>query len=416
MSTGSSGEVVTNTLPSSIPNRPQQEDNIARSSNDNIIESNITGNEDSTEARYENTNRNTNAEVEIDSMNMQRSPRMNFNANTEDRLEFPIRIGWLRTRWYTCHTFEEALMTLQPSSAACLLALMAMCNLGSLFFHFYTALWWFSKGGYSTDIISCGGELVCWLSSVNIFAPDNRVGSQSITGYLIWAWLIAQVVVGGLKLCFRFHTKRLCIQFMQNSRRNQIPTNGTQDEIETIMHSVSFRVHKGLGRAAQILALMGYLLYFYIGGDKFKQNVVNNQMSHVVLLDVCCANVVIAFFRAFVALYVLHYYAFQDQVQRLNPAPIKQGFSEFELHRLIKKIKYSKFSLEQEQKDQQNHLSHLDEIQQAQCAICLQAFQNGEVLACLPCDNRHIFHSMCIRTWLSKRDSCPLCKHNLRYL
>lgn len=302
-------------------------------------------------------------------------------------------------------------MTLRPTSAACLLALMAMCNLGSLFFHSYATLWWFTRGNVSVDFIACGGEVVCWLSTCIIFGPDGSE-SQSLISQMIWLWLLAQLVVGVFKLFFRVRTKRLCIQFMRNPTSER-QTNENQEEIGNILHSVSFRVHSTLGRTAQVLALLGHLLYLYIGDAHIKDNASTDKASDLnstqVLLDVCCANVVIAFFRAGVALYVLHYYAFQDQAYRLNPQPNKSGLSQFELFHVLKKIKYAKPKGENEDESSQ-------EAFPTQCSICLQSFQEGEILSASPCDDRHVFHGLCIRTWLSKRDSCPLCNYNLRYM
>ena len=319
---------------------------------------------------------------------------------------------WLRARWKTCHTFEEAVMTLRPTSAAYLLALMAMCNLGSLFFHSYTALWWLSKGNFAKVAGTCGGDLVCWVSTLLVFGPDGVICNQSLTGQLIWAWLIAQVVIGGLKLCFRFNTKRLCIRFIRNPH-NQGHEN--QEEIGTIMQSISFRVHMGLGRTAQILAWMGHLFYFYLENHHYKINKelpfddAGKYTSTEILLDVCCANVIISFLRAFVALYVLHYYAFQDQIRLSNPAKVNTGLSQLELYKLMKRIRFTNST-------QKTRCTHAMNLKDTQCTICLQSFEDGENLACLPCDGKHVFHEMCIRTWLSKRDSCPLCQHSLRPL
>jgi len=332
--------------------------------------------------------------------------------------DFPPEVRprvWLRSRWYTCHTFEEAVISLRPTSAACLLAVMAMCNLGSLFFHSYTALWWLSKGNFAKDFINCGGEMVCWLSTIIVFGPDGVIGSQSLTGHIVWAWLIAQILIGALKLCFRFHTKRLCIRFIR-SPNGQRQSNQNQEEIGNIMHSISFRVHVGLGRTAQVLAVMGYLFYFYLEQKHYREHPDSSFLdtdqftSTQILLDVCCANVVVAFFRSLVALYVLHYYAFQDQIQRLNPPKAKPGLSQFELYQLMKPIVFKTSALRKKNDDYE------EKLKDAQCPICLESFEDDDTIAILPCEGGHMFHAACIKTWLSKRDSCPLCQHSLRPL
>ncbi|KAL8138620.1 hypothetical protein V2J09_004621 [Rumex salicifolius] len=45
---------------------------------------------------------------------------------------------------------------------------------------------------------------------------------------------------------------------------------------------------------------------------------------------------------------------------------------------------------------------------EAKCAVCLEEFSVGLEAAKLPCS--HVFHGGCIRRWLEKRDTCPLCR------
>uniref|UniRef100_A0A8C0QBM3 E3 ubiquitin-protein ligase RNF181 n=1 Tax=Canis lupus familiaris TaxID=9615 RepID=A0A8C0QBM3_CANLF len=45
------------------------------------------------------------------------------------------------------------------------------------------------------------------------------------------------------------------------------------------------------------------------------------------------------------------------------------------------------------------------------CPVCLLEFEEEETAIEMPC--RHLFHSNCILPWLSKTNSCPLCRHEL---
>jgi len=47
------------------------------------------------------------------------------------------------------------------------------------------------------------------------------------------------------------------------------------------------------------------------------------------------------------------------------------------------------------------------------CSICLDRFVSGDDVWILPCDERHIFHDSCIKSWLRKNNSCPLCQKNV---
>ena len=42
------------------------------------------------------------------------------------------------------------------------------------------------------------------------------------------------------------------------------------------------------------------------------------------------------------------------------------------------------------------------------CAICMEGFRARERLLRLPCG--HLFHSACVRPWLERTNTCPLCR------
>ncbi|CAG9858115.1 unnamed protein product [Phyllotreta striolata] len=47
----------------------------------------------------------------------------------------------------------------------------------------------------------------------------------------------------------------------------------------------------------------------------------------------------------------------------------------------------------------------------SQCPVCLKEHVQGETAKKLPCG--HLYHNDCILPWLSKTNSCPLCRHEL---
>ncbi|CAH8363056.1 unnamed protein product [Eruca vesicaria subsp. sativa] len=46
------------------------------------------------------------------------------------------------------------------------------------------------------------------------------------------------------------------------------------------------------------------------------------------------------------------------------------------------------------------------------CAICREELAANERLSELPCS--HCYHKDCISSWLTNRNTCPLCRHNVR--
>lgn len=43
------------------------------------------------------------------------------------------------------------------------------------------------------------------------------------------------------------------------------------------------------------------------------------------------------------------------------------------------------------------------------CVICMMDFSSSEEVCALPCSDKHIFHSSCVRKWLKVSKLCPLC-------
>ena len=46
------------------------------------------------------------------------------------------------------------------------------------------------------------------------------------------------------------------------------------------------------------------------------------------------------------------------------------------------------------------------------CTICLEDFTEEEEVVLCPC--KHCYHENCIKEWLRLKNSCPLCKLNIR--
>eukprot|EP00977_Amphora_coffeiformis_P022809 scaffold11575_cov179-Amphora_coffeaeformis.AAC.2 len=58
--------------------------------------------------------------------------------------------------------------------------------------------------------------------------------------------------------------------------------------------------------------------------------------------------------------------------------------------------------------------AHEEEVQGKEfdhdCAICFQPVEDGELVGDLTC--KHLFHADCLKTWLQRRNACPLCNAN----
>lgn len=44
-----------------------------------------------------------------------------------------------------------------------------------------------------------------------------------------------------------------------------------------------------------------------------------------------------------------------------------------------------------------------------ECTICLEKYKPSHMVTCLPCSDRHFYHTKCIEQWLLTSKNCPLC-------
>jgi len=47
------------------------------------------------------------------------------------------------------------------------------------------------------------------------------------------------------------------------------------------------------------------------------------------------------------------------------------------------------------------------------CSICFDCYATDEVVVAMPCSASHVFHERCVKEWLARDDSCPLCRSSL---
>ena len=58
-----------------------------------------------------------------------------------------------------------------------------------------------------------------------------------------------------------------------------------------------------------------------------------------------------------------------------------------------------------------NELNELNDENKI-CPICLEEYKNNDMIKKLNCN--HIFHSECLKKWLSVKAVCPTCRNDLR--
>ena len=54
-----------------------------------------------------------------------------------------------------------------------------------------------------------------------------------------------------------------------------------------------------------------------------------------------------------------------------------------------------------------------EDIQIDTCIICISLFTTSDIIYKLPCNNRHCFHVDCLKLWVDKRNTCPICRSKI---
>jgi len=55
----------------------------------------------------------------------------------------------------------------------------------------------------------------------------------------------------------------------------------------------------------------------------------------------------------------------------------------------------------------------LDKNKEKECVICLEQFSPGDIISYLPCF--HLYHFICIKNWIEKKNKCPLCNSEIKF-
>ena len=55
----------------------------------------------------------------------------------------------------------------------------------------------------------------------------------------------------------------------------------------------------------------------------------------------------------------------------------------------------------------------INKLDNKQCLICLDNYLVGEKISYLPCF--HMFHYLCIKSWVARSNKCPLCKNIIKF-
>jgi hypothetical protein len=233
-------------------------------------------------------------------------------------------------------------------------------------------------GGFVTGLVFHVYNLLHWSDVV----AELRANGYSGTEMVVWVWVVLQAVLGCTQLPSRFRVYMACWQVSRSADAGE-----AWNRLESVARSDDWLVCRTIGWCIDAIMLVGLVisegLFVLLPSDT------RGEAIRSALLPLCATCLLGFFWRV---LLVLTYSTTVHDPNNLREAR-KRGLSKYDLARLSSFV-YSEES----------------DVASDSCAICLAGFDHGELLTSLPCDKRHSFHAACIRQWLERQNSCPLCQ------
>lgn len=263
-------------------------------------------------------------------------------------------------------TFYEA-VRIQPFSSGSYLRGMLIGGLCNMFFHLGMLLYW-PRPNTNTGVV--------------------LTTSQQAVEWILYVWLIAIVLLHYVQLPIRLHIHLKCF-----ASSRTVEVDDAVATLRSLFVSDYWLLNRALGWVTDLLSVVGivagelYLWFSYAasGGITNPLCGIITSITTTIVLAIC-----IRVFIATLFCYSMHDPAVLAEARR-------RGLSKWDLEVLPTFV-----------------FSKIEDVNNPDgCSICLNTFTMGEMLISLPCDKRHSFHANCIRQWLHRQNSCPLCQKHV---
>lgn len=287
------------------------------------------------------------------------------------------------------HFYEN--IRIQPFSSGAYLRGMLLAGMSSLFFQVYNLLSFPSQ------------------ETLRMHTKGNYAVMLILS--ILYLNLLLQVLLNLIQLPCRLRIHYLC---WESSRAVEV--DAAINALRTMLRSDSWMINKFLGHILDFLAIFNLIvteIFLWIswtikdGGNststsmRLNASTLNTENSlqppmaepidvvRELVVSLCATNLLTFVCRVAVA---TSFSLSMHDPQVLVEAR-RRGLSKLDLEVLPTFVYASK-----------------EEVNNHDCPICLGGFSIGEMLISLPCDNKHSFHASCIREWLQRQNSCPLCQ------
>lgn len=239
----------------------------------------------------------------------------------------------------------------------------------------------FASGSYLRGMLSAGFCSMTF-NVYNIMSwPDvaNETTYGRIFEVALYTIVVLQLTLNLVQLPFRLTINSLC---WDSSR--VVEVDEAINFIRTMLHSDAWIYNRTLGLVLDFLALAMLLLC-----ELYLWTTASDDALRSQVVSLCATSLLTLLIRVLVATF----FGLSMHDPEVLSNARRRGLSKWDLDVLPSFV-----------------YSSCEDVNNADCCICLGCFELGEMLTCLPCDKKHSFHAGCIRSWLERQNSCPLCQ------
>jgi len=252
--------------------------------------------------------------------------------------------------------FYETLR-IQPFAAGAYLRGMLLAGFSSIFFNLYNLLLWPASSHRTNGEIS-----VVYMMETMLFI-----------------FLSIQTALNVMQLPIRVKIHWLC---WESSR--SVEVENSVSLLRNMIQSDYWVLNVGMGRLLDIMSVSAL-----IGCELYRVCAPEDDPVASMFVSLCATNLLAFVVRLIVATF----FGLSTHDPQVLSDARRRGLSRWDLEVLPTFV-----------------FASADEVNNHDCPICLCGFDMGEMLISLPCDKKHSFHAGCIRQWLQRQNSCPLCQ------
>lgn len=250
---------------------------------------------------------------------------------------------------------------------------MLVCGFSTLFFHLYTlALWPDLTLAPALPTSSIFGTFLSAVFNINETQYVNTVES------FLYSWLVLLTVMNILQL-----PSRVVLHIWSWRCSRAVEVEDALRLVRSMVNSDIYLLNRMLGRVMDISSLVSLL----VGEIYLCTSTPEDPLRSLVVS--LCSTCMLAFI---VRVGIATTFAIRMHDPAVLAEARKRGLSKWDFTKLPSFV-----------------FTDFKEVSNKDCSICLGTFDLGEMVTELPCDQKHSFHSPCIRSWLERQNSCPLC-------